>query len=168
MHSRSKFTDGDSLPLVGSSRFWLARVGQQVVNNVGTRKPQDVLSSLPRRVRFPDPYPAPERASWRILERDKVRLGACLGKAYRPDWEDGMLVCQHCGTQNTDPGGPPEYLSCGQCGGGPLVRVPDPAPDNTGKALAAGAVGVAVGGAIGGPIGAAIGGLLGALIGSKL
>jgi len=85
-----------------------------------------------------------------------------------------MVLCQHCGRENGDPGDPLAAWHCGVCGQGPLVRVPDaprppPSPPKQGdSAVAGGTIGGTVGGVFGGPggilLGAAVGALLGVII----
>ncbi len=74
------------------------------------------------------------------------------------------LVCQNCGTTNTDPGGNPQTLRCGHCGRATLVRE----PTKQQKVFAAAVAGAAlVGMASGNPIGALIGGLVGLYLGER-
>lgn len=80
-----------------------------------------------------------------------------------------MVLCQHCGSQNSDPGGALETWRCGVCGQGPLVRVPEsdapPRPHSAASdAVAGGTIGGTVGAVIGGPFGAAMGIVFGAAL----
>lgn len=74
------------------------------------------------------------------------------------------LICRNCGTINTDPGGDPRQLRCGNCGAPQLQRILTPQQ----KAFAGVAAGAAIGGLAGGPPGALIGGLIGLILGEGL
>jgi DNA-directed RNA polymerase subunit RPC12/RpoP len=75
------------------------------------------------------------------------------------------LICQNCGTINTDPGGDPRQYRCGHCGLPQLQRFLT--PDQ--KRVAAGVAGAAILGlATGGPAGALVGGLIGLVFGDRL
>jgi hypothetical protein len=75
-----------------------------------------------------------------------------------------MLVCQHCGTPNRDPGGDPRLYTCGRCGYPTLYR-PE-SPNN--NAMAGAMVGATIGGVAGGPVGALLGIVIGGLLGNQI
>jgi hypothetical protein len=79
-------------------------------------------------------------------------------------YDRAMLVCQHCGTPNRDPGDDPRLYTCGKCGCPTLYRPATPPANN---ALAGAAVGAAIGGAAGGPVGALFGIIIGGVLGNR-
>ncbi len=74
------------------------------------------------------------------------------------------LICQNCGTINTDPGGDPRQYECGYCRLPQLQRI----LTFQQKTFAGAAAGAAIGGLAGGPPGALIGGIIGIILGEKL
>lgn len=81
-----------------------------------------------------------------------------------------LLVCNSCGAQNSDPGGPVEGYVCGVCGRPSLIRVapvlqPNTRREQAAKVVAGGALGGALGAALFGPFGAIVGGMVGLVLG---
>lgn len=73
------------------------------------------------------------------------------------------VFCQNCGKELKDPGGDLKNYNCGNCGKGPLARLPKGRVE--GGEVVGAAIGAAIGAGVGGPIGAVIGALLGYKIG---
>lgn len=80
-----------------------------------------------------------------------------------------MLVCQNCGTLNSDPGGDPRCYYCGRCGQLRLQRISAPQQQVSNNTVLAAIAGAALGGlAAGGPIGALLGAVVGGILGSRV